>query len=332
MKSSKRKVVIVGAGAVGATFAYALAREGVAEEIVLADINRKLAEGEVQDLAHGLPFLPPVTFRVGGKQDYADARVIVISAGAKQEPGQSRLGLMKKNAKITGQIAADITAQNSHAVVIVVANPVDILTRVALQESGWPRERIIGSGTVLDTARFRYMLSDHCGVDARNIHGYILGEHGDSEIAPWSLTHIAGMPMAEYCAICRKCENWKQVQDDILERVRKSAYHIIDYKGATNYAIGLALVRIVGAILRNEHSILTISVSLKGEYGLNDVCLGVPCIVADQGVERVIEGKLSAEEQAGLQHSAAVLQEAWKQLQEESASGNPGPANKDVLT
>lgn len=316
MKPLKRKVVIVGAGAVGSSFAYALAREGAAEEIVLSDINRQLAEGEILDLAHGLPFLPPVTFRAGSSEDYADAQVIVITAGAKQKPGQSRLDLMQENAKIIEHIMTDITSRDSPAIVIVVANPVDILARVALQVSGWPRERIMGSGTVLDTARFRYMLSDHCGVDPRNVHGYILGEHGDSEIAPWSLTHIAGMPMDEYCAICRKCEDWHKTRRDLVERVRQSAYHIIDYKGATNYAIGLALVRIVGAILRNEHSVLTVSVLLDGEYGLNNVCLGVPCMISAQGVERVIHGKLTDDEQKGLEHSAEALNNAWKQLRE----------------
>ncbi|MFW5871285.1 MAG: L-lactate dehydrogenase [Verrucomicrobiota bacterium] len=318
MKTLKRKVVIVGAGAVGSSFAYALAREGAAEEIVLSDINRQLAEGEVLDLAHGLPFLPPVTFKTGSSEDYADAQVIVITAGAKQKPGQSRLDLMQENAKIIERIMADITSRNSPAIVIVVANPVDILARVALQASGWPRERIMGSGTVLDTARFRYMLSDHCGVDPRNVHGYILGEHGDSEIAPWSLTHIAGMPMDEYCAICRKCEDWHKTRRDLVERVRQSAYHIIDYKGATNYAIGLALVRIAGAILRNEHSVLTVSVLLDGEYGLHNVCLGVPCIISAQGVERVIHGKITDDEQKGLEHSAKVLSDAWKQLRGKS--------------
>jgi L-lactate dehydrogenase len=314
----KRKVVIVGAGAVGSTFAYALAQDGAADQIVLTDTQRDLAEGQVLDLAHGLPFLPPVAFKTGAAEDYADAQVIVVTAGAKQKPGESRLDLLQRNAAIMGGIVSEICAQDSAAVMIVVANPVDVLTRVALDCSGWPRNRVMGSGTVLDTARFRYLLSWHCGVDARNVHAYILGEHGDSEIAPWSLTHIAGMPMQQYCAVCGKCEDWKQVRKDIADQVRKSAYHIIDYKGATNFAIGLALVRIVRAILRNEHSVLTVSAMLTGEFGIQNVCLGVPCVISGEGIERVIQGPLADEERDGLHRSADALQQAWDGLRRQS--------------
>jgi len=317
----KRKVVIVGAGAVGSTFAYALAQDGVADEIVLMDAQRELAQGQVLDLSHGLPFLPPVSFMVGRPEDYANAQVIVITAGAKQKPGQSRLDLLRRNAAITEQIMDEVTARDSRAVVVVGANPVDVLTRVALNRSDWPRNRIMGSGTVLDTARFRYLFSQHCGVDARNVHAYILGEHGDSEIAAWSWTHVAGIAMQEYCAICGKCADWAQVREDIVEKVRKSAYHVIDYKGATNYAIGLALVRIVRAILRDEHSVLTVSALQEGEFDLKDVCLGIPCVVSAKGIERVVHGELTVEEQAGLRRSAQVLQKAWNDLQR--AAGNP---------
>ena len=249
--------------------------------------------------------------------------MIVVTAGAKQKSGESRLDLLQRNAAIMDGIVSEIRAQDSAAVMIVVANPVDVLTRVALDCSGWPRNRIMGSGTVLDTARFRYLLSQHCGVDARNVHAYILGEHGDSEIAPWSLTHIAGMPMQEYCAVCGKCEDWKQVREDIADQVRKSAYHIIDYKGATNYAIGLALVRIVRAILRNEHSVLTVSAMLTGEFGIENVCLGVPCVIAGEGIERVVQGRLCENEMEGLQHSARLLKEAWTELGKQRAPRSP---------
>jgi L-lactate dehydrogenase len=319
----KRKVVIVGAGAVGSTFAYALAQDGAADQIVLTDTQRDLAEGQVLDLAHGLPFLPPVTFRAGSAGDYADAQVIVVTAGAKQKPGESRLDLLQRNAAIMDSIVSDICEQDSRAIMIMVANPVDVLTRVALDRSGWPRNRVMGSGTVLDAARFRYLLSQHCGVDARNVHAYILGEHGDSEIAPWSLTHIAGMPMREYCAVCGKCEDRKDVREGIADQVRKSAYHIIDYKGATNFAIGLALVRIVRAILRNEHSVLTVSAMLTGEFGIKDVCLGVPCVISDDGIERIVQGKLAEDEMDGLRRSATVLQEAWTNLVKHRAPRSP---------
>jgi L-lactate dehydrogenase len=312
----KRKVVIVGAGAVGATFAYALAQDGSAEEIVLVDKRKELAEGQALDLAHGLPFVPPVTVRAGDEREYRDAQLIVVTAGAQQKSGESRLNLLQRNAKIMEQIMNDITEQDSGAVLVIVANPVDVLTRVALECSGWPRERIFGSGTVLDSSRFRYLLSRHCGVSSHNVHGYVLGEHGDSEMVPWSLTHIAGVPMEEYCVLCGRCEDWKKIREDLVDTVRNSAYHIIDYKGATSFAIGLALVNISRAVLRNQNSILAVSVQLNGEYTLHDVCLSVPCLVSSAGIGRVVEGTLTDDELAQLKHSADVLNESWKKLKQ----------------
>ncbi|MCX7682423.1 MAG: L-lactate dehydrogenase [Anaerolineae bacterium] len=315
-----RKVVIVGAGAVGSTFAYALAQSGLADDIALMDVNRELAAGQVLDLAHGLPFFPPVRIHEGAPSDYADAHVIVITAGAKQRPGESRLDLLQRNVTIIQSIVDEIVAQRSHAVIVMVSNPVDVLTYAALKRSGWPRGRVIGSGTVLDSARFRYLLSQHCGVDAHNVHGYILGEHGDSEFAAWSLTHIGGMTMDDYCPICGHCNgDWPAHRRALEEEVRRSAYHIIDYKGATYFAVGLALVRIVGAILRNQRSILTVSTRLDGEYGLRNVCLSVPCIVGEAGVERILTAHLSSEEQEALVRSASILQTAIAELGLEEA-------------
>ena len=311
-----RKVIIVGAGAVGSTFAYALAQSGLADEIVLIDQNRELALGQVLDLAHGLPFLPAVRIRSGDVMDYVDAHVIVITAGTKQKPGESRLDLLQRNAGITGAIVDDIVMQNSEGVIVVVSNPVDVLTYLAIKRSSWPRERIIGSGTVLDSSRFRYLLSQHCSIDVHNVHAYILGEHGDSEFAAWSLTHIGGIAIDEYCPICGKCSDWKEQRNKIAQEVRDSAYHVIDYKGATYYAIGLALVKIAGAILRNQRSVLSVSTLLDGEYGLRDVCLSVPTIVAQRGVERVVQGSLSSEEAERLAQSAAVLKEAIAELEQ----------------
>ena len=309
MNKQSRKVVITGAGDVGASFAYALIQDGMAEEVAIIDLNTDLAQGQVLDLAHGLPFVPPVHLHVGTADDYADATVIVITAGAKQRPGESRLELLNRNAAIMSHIADDIVARQSQAVVLVVSNPVDVLTYVALRRSGLPKNRIIGSGTVLDSARFRYLLSRHCHVDVRNVHAYILGEHGDSEVAAWSMTHVAGMSMDEYCVICGQCSGWQEARSDMVRQVRDSAYHIIGYKGATYYAIGLALVRTVGAILRNERSVLTVSSLLEGEFGLRDVCLSVPCIVSTNGVDRIIEGHLDPAEKAALSASAALLRE-----------------------
>jgi len=321
-----RKVVIVGAGDVGASFAYALAPSGLAESIALVDLNTDLAKGQALDLAHGLPFLPPVDIHAGTAEDYADAAVIVITAGAKQRPDESRLDLLGRNAAIISGIMDEIVAHGSPAIVVVVSNPVDILTHVALRRSGWPRQRVFGSGTVLDSARFRYLLSRHCRVDARNVHAYILGEHGDSEVAAWSMTHVAGMPIADYCAVCGRCGGWEQVKEEIVKQVRDSAYHIIGYKCSTCYGIGLALVRIVGAVLRNERSVLSVSSLMDGAFGLRDVCLSVPCIVGAQGIEQIVTGRLTDEEMAALHQSAAVLRQTLAAL---DASGRLVACNRE---
>ena len=309
-----RKVVIVGAGAVGSTFAYSLAQSGLADKICLIDPKHDLAKGQVLDLAHGLPFFPAVEIYEGDKSDYADAHVIVITAGAKQPTRRSRLDLLQANVPIVESIVDDVVSQYSQGVIMVVSNPVDVLTYVAQERSGWPRGRVIGSGTVLDSARLRYLLSRNCGIDVHNVHGYMLGEHGDTEFAAWSMTHLAGMIMDEYCPVCGKCGDWHTKRGEIEDSVRRSAYHIIDYKGATYFAIGLALVRIVGTILRNERSVLTVSTVLDGEYGLTNVSLGVPSIVSQRGVERVVEANLSPGESEALSKSANFLRDAIAEL------------------
>jgi L-lactate dehydrogenase len=310
----RRKVVVVGAGAVGSTFCYALAQSGLAEEVAVIDRNDSLAQGQVLDLVHGQAFFPTVSIRVGNPYDYADAQVVVITAGAAQRPGETRLQLLQKNAAIIRSIANDIVDQKSAGVILVASNPVDILTHVALKRAGYDRGRVIGSGTVLDSARFRHLLSTYCGVDIHNVHAYILGEHGDSEFAAWSMTHIAGMQIDKYCPICRRCADWAAERRKLEQNVRDSAYHIIEYKGATCFAIGLALVRITGAILRGERSVLTVSTSLDGEFGLRDVCLSVPSIVSESGVVKIIESQLPERELAALTASASVLKKAMEQL------------------
>lgn len=309
-----RKVAIVGAGAVGSTFAYALAQSGVADEIVLIDMDQNLVQGQVLDLAHGLPFYPNVQINAGSAKDYRDAHVIVITAGSKQRPGETRLSLLQRNARIIENIMDEIATQESQAVVVVVSNPVDVLTYVAQQRVDWQPGRVIGSGTVLDSARLRYLLSQHCGVDVHNVHAYILGEHGDSQFAAWSMSHIAGMHFDDYCQMCGGCVDWREERRKIEEAVRTSAYHIIGYKGATYYAVGQALVRIVSAIVRNEKSVLTVSTILDGEFGLSDVCLGVPAIVGEAGVERILNVELPMVEQAALERSADVLREVIAQI------------------
>lgn len=313
--SVTRKVTVVGAGAVGSTFCYSLAQSGLADEIVLVDKNNDLLRGQVLDLSHGKPFFPTVDIQAGTPEDYADSQVVVITAGAAQRPGETRLQLMQKNAGIVASIMGEITARDSDAVVVVVTNPVDVLTEVAIKEAGWPRGRIIGSGTVLDSARFRYLLSRHCGVDVHNVHAYVLGEHGDSEFAAWSMTHIAGMPIDEYCPVCGRCEDWDKERKQIEEQVRDSAYHIIGYKGATNFGVGQALLRIVGTILRGQRSVLTVSTQLNGEFGLHDVCLSVPSLLSSRGVDKIIESRLPKHEQELLENSAAVLKNAVIELE-----------------
>ncbi|OPZ23019.1 MAG: L-lactate dehydrogenase [candidate division BRC1 bacterium ADurb.BinA364] len=312
--AKRRKVAVVGAGAVGSTFCYALAQSGLAEEIAVIDRNENLVRGQVLDLVHGQPYFPTVSIRVGDASDYADAQLIVITAGAAQRPGETRLQLLQKNAAIVRGIVDDIFARESAATIVIVSNPVDVLTAVAQKRAGGARGRIIGSGTVLDSARFRYLLSQRCGVDIHNVHAYILGEHGDSEFAAWSMTHVAGMPVDEYAQLFRPSEDWAAERRQIEREVRDSAYHIIEYKGATCFAIGMALVRIAGAILRAQRSVLTVSVALEGEFGLDDVCLSVPAVVSEGGMAKIVESALPDNEREALFASAAVLKQAMSQL------------------
>ena len=313
METKNRKVVVIGAGSVGTTYIYALLHTGLASEIALIDIDAKRVEGEVMDLSHGLPFIPPVVVKSGDYSDCADAQMIVITAGAKQQSDQSRTDLIQKNAEIVKSICGRLRDHDTDAVIVMVTNPVDTLTQLAQTYLDRPNKSVIGSGTVLDTARLKYMLSEHCNVDAHNIHAYVMGEHGDSEVVPWTLAHIAGIPIERYCKICKNCDSQKNLTE-IAKKVRDSAYHIIDYKGATFYGIGLSLVRITRAILRDEKGVLTVSTLLKGEYGIHDVCLSVPCVVGQQGVERIVEGTLASQEHAALKNSAQKLRDIYENV------------------
>jgi L-lactate dehydrogenase len=299
---------------VGATYCYALAQSGLADEIVLIDRNQELVNGQVLDLVHGQPFFPTVNIRSGSSEDYYDAKLVVITAGTSQQPGETRLQLLRKNAEIVGGIAEEIAISKCKGVMLVVSNPVDVLTYVALKRSGWERNRVIGSGTVLDSARFRHLLSNHCGIDVHNVHAYILGEHGDSEFAVWSMTNVAGINIDEYCPVCGNCSDWNEKRQLIVQQVRDSAYHIINSKGSTYFAVGLALVKITASILRRQNSVLTLSAMLKGEFGINDVCLSVPCVVTDKGVARIITSPLTPEELDSLKRSAIILRQAIDSL------------------
>ncbi len=324
-----RKVTIVGAGNVGASFAYALMQSGDAEEIALTDATEKFARGQVLDLAQGKAFVPEVDIHVGTDADFADSDLIVITAGAKQASGETRIDLLRRNAGIISDIVRKIAASGSKGVILLVSNPVDILTKIAVDVSGWPRERVIGSGTVLDTARFRHALAACAGIDARNVHGYILGEHGDSEFAAWSLTTIAGQSPLAFCTACPNCREPHSPDDvrrDILRQVRDSAYEIIADKGSTYYAVGLAVCRIAKAILRDERAVMPVSIGLRGEYGLEGVALSVPCVVGRGGIRRILDAKLSADEQKALAASGERLRSALGEITGYRASQPPSQA------
>lgn len=303
------KIAIVGgAGAVGATAAYALMISGLASEIVLVDVNERRAEGEAMDMMQGSPLVRPVTVRHGSYADCAGCQIVVITAGAAQKPGETRLDLVKKNTAIFQSMIPQIAAAAPHAILLVVANPVDILTYAALKFSGFPSGRVVGSGTVLDTARLRSLVGQRLEVDPRSVHGYVIGEHGDSEVVVWSRATVASMPIADFC-VQRGRSFDPYIQERIADQVCHAAYEIIERKGATYYAIGLAISHIVEAMLRDQNTVLTVSTLLTGQYGISDICLSLPSVVDHNGVEVVLEPDLSGEELAALQRSAQVLKE-----------------------
>jgi len=308
-----KKIAIIGAGFVGATSAYTLMMSGLVTELVLIDVNKKKAEGEAMDLNHGMPFVSPVRIYTGDYSDCADADIVIISAGANQKPGETRIDLVHKNTAIFKEIVSNVVKYNNNCILLILTNPVDILTYVTYKISGFPKNKVIGSGTVLDTARFRYLLGDHVGIDPRNVHAYILGEHGDTEVATWSLTNIAGIPMEKYCNDCHCCEH-HVTRDNIFNDVKNAAYKIIESKGATYYAVALAVKRIVEAIVRDENSILTVSSLLEGQYGLSDVCLSVPTIVNKNGIGKIVDVPLNEEERKLLIQSGNSLKKVISKL------------------
>ena len=316
MQHYRNKVAIIGAGQVGSSFAYALMISGLVHEMVLIDINEKRAQGEAMDLNHGLSFTDPSRIYAGGYSECAGADVIVITAGANQEPGQTRLDLVQKNTRIFRSILDSITPHlKDDAIILVVTNPVDVLTCFTIKYTGLPSSRVFGSGTVLDSSRFRYLLSQHCEIDPRNVHAYIIGEHGDSEVPLWSSTNIAGVPIHDYCPVCLKSCNSEVELNRIFENVKNAAYQIIDAKGSTYYAIGLAVVRIVRAILRDENAVLPVSVLLEDYYGISDVCLSIPSIINRKGFRQVLPLRMSDKEIEDLRRSADVLKEMAESIE-----------------
>jgi L-lactate dehydrogenase len=311
-EKARNTVAIVGVGAVGATTAYALMNAGAASEIILITPDRDKLAGEVMDLNHGSSFVPPVRVRAGTYEDCRDARVVIITAGVRQKPGESRMDLLERNLEVVNEIIPNVTAYNEDCVILVVSNPVDALTYAALKRSGFPPGRVFGSGTLLDTSRFRYLLSQHCRVAAHNVHAYIIGEHGDSEVAAWSATNVAGMPFELFCRGC-PCGCTYVDKDAIFQSVKNAAYEIIEKKGATFYAIGLAVRRIVQAILRDESVVLTVSSLMDGQYGASDVCVSLPSVVDENGVARVLEMPLNEDESARFRQSAEALRASLEQ-------------------
>ncbi len=302
------KVGVVGTGMVGTSFAYALMQRSLANELVLIDIDHARAEGEAMDLNHGLPFVRPMRIYAGTYADLAGADLIVIAAGANQRPGETRLDLLGRNAAIFREIIPAILAANDDGIIVVATNPVDILTTIGAQIAGPAANRVIGSGTILDTARFRYLLGQHYGVDPRSVHAYIVGEHGDSELALWSLANIAGVRLVDF--VGANGQGYDQAAlDAILEQTRNAAYEIIKRKRATYYAIGLGLLSIAEAVLRDQHTVMTISSLMTGQYGVTGIAISLPTIVGRDGAEEVLNLPLSEQEIALFQRSAAILKE-----------------------
>lgn len=300
------KVGLIGTGYVGATTAFALLLQGIASELVLVDINKDKAEGEALDLVHSTSFVHPVEIYAGDYSDLRGAKIIIISAGPSIGEGETRLDLAGKNFKIFREIIPQITKHNDSCILLVVTNPVDVLSYAALKLSGFPKNRVIGSGTVLDSSRFRAALAAKLGVDARNIHGYILGEHGDSQVAAWSLTNIMGISFDEFCKnYSNDCSS--DIKQEIQNYVRTSAYKVIQKKGGTNYAVALAVAKIVKSILRDENSILTVSTYVEDIYGIKDVYLSLPCIVNKNGADKVLIPTLSERERVDLGKSAGII-------------------------
>lgn len=313
MAINYRKAAIVGCGFVGASIAFRFLQQGLFSNLVLLDTNRSKAEGEAMDLSDGLPYGAAMEITAGSYDDVADCGLIVVTAGVNQKPGETRLELIGRNAAILKSIIGEITARDFQGILLIVSNPVDVLTHVAWKLSGYPKERVIGSGTVLDTARLKQLLGEEMGVDSRNVHAFIVGEHGDSELAVWSEANVSGLGLDDFCRLRGK-ELHRPAQERIYQEIRDSANEIIKRKGATYYGIAMAVGRIAACIVRDEHAVLPISVVLEGEYGLEDVTLSIPSIVGKNGLEKILEIPLDPEEREALNSSARQLKEAFAGL------------------
>ena len=309
-----RKAAVIGCGFVGSSIAFSLMQRGLFSELVLIDANRNKAEGEAMDLSHGLPYAASMRICAGTYDDAADCALVILAAGASQKPGESRLDLIGRNVAILKSIIPELTRRLFQGILLVVSNPVDVLTYAAWRLSGLPARHVIGSGTVLDTARLKYLLGQALGVDSRNVHAAVIGEHGDSELPVWSSANISSMDLDRFCQL-RGVLNYRKELDRIEKEVRDSAYEIIERKGATYYGIAMAVSRIAQCIVKNESAMLPVSVVLEGQYGLRDLCLSIPAIVGQDGVETVLEIPLDPEEHEALLASARQLEQVIRRLE-----------------
>ncbi len=307
------KIVIIGSGKVGTTFAYTLLLHGLIGEIALIDVDKERTEGEVMDLNHAVPLVNPVRIYQGDYSDCQGADVVVITAGTAQRPGETRLDLLKRNIDIFKHIVPQIVQYTREAILLVATNPVDILSYATHKISGLPAARVIGSGTVLDTSRFRWLLGQYFSLDARNIHAFVIGEHGDSEVAVWSSANIAGTPLDAYCQFIG-CEISSSQREEFTKQVCNAAYEIIQRKGATFYAVAAGLARIVESILRNQNSVLSVSNLVPGYYGIHDIYLSLPAVIGEHGINHILELPLSQSEEKALIQSADVLKNMLDQL------------------
>ena len=307
------KIVIVGAGFVGTSFAYSLLIRGLATQIVIIDINKDRAQGEAMDLNHGLPFAYPTKIWAGDYPDCKGADVVVIAVDKGQKIEQSRLELAEGNYQVLKQIVPSVVRYNKDCILLVVTNPLDVMTYAAFKLSGFPKNRVIGSGTVLDTARLRYLLGEYLQVDPRNVHAYIIGEHGDSEVPVWSLANVAGIRLKDYCPLCNVPYNSDDFNELFL-KVRNAGYEIMKLKGRTFYAVALGMTKIVESILRNENAILTVSCFLEDYHGVSDICLSVPVVLNRDGIKEVIKLPLEQREIADFQKSAAIIKNVASSL------------------
>lgn len=308
-----RKAAMIGCGFVGSASAFALMQSGLFSELVLIDADKDRAEGEALDISHGVPFARPMKIYAGDYDDIIDASVIIITAGANQKPDETRLDLVHKNVDIFKKIIPEISKRNCKGILLIVSNPVDILTYVAVKLSGFEENRVIGSGTVLDTARLKYELGEHLGVDSRTVHAFIIGEHGDSEIAAWSSANVSGIPINTFCEMRGHYHHQKAMQE-IADTVKNSAYEIIAKKRATYYGIGMSVKRICEAIVRDEKSILPVSGIMHGEYGIEEVSLSMPAIVGKHGIETKVPIVLNELERSRLEQSADTLKSIIDEL------------------